>query len=145
AARQKEHLAEARKALKRWHLDTWFNRYSTAPYGVKGVMPNTVLTAFASNGRWHSVEDIDSPAVNWVWLERHGGEVLKLMWDIDEKVRRWREHKHQAKMDAKKAETARWNAEKKRAKKDEQEWAREERKCQPPKLRALCACKARVE
>ncbi|KAI0044185.1 P-loop containing nucleoside triphosphate hydrolase protein [Auriscalpium vulgare] len=105
----------ASHALEKWRVDAWYAHFSECSFGVQGVMPDVVLTAFASNARWRALEDIENPAAGWVWLEDHGAEVLALLKTLDDDVGAEKESEKRARREEKIAETARRNAEKKEA------------------------------
>ncbi|KAI0047481.1 P-loop containing nucleoside triphosphate hydrolase protein [Auriscalpium vulgare] len=134
---------------------TWYARYSDCSWGAEGVLSDKMLTAFATNLRWKTLDDLrETPVAKWAWLERHGEEVLKCLRELDEKTEADKEQAKKARMDAQKAETAARNAEKKaaadQARKEQQvaraaerERKKAERAQQPPKPR-LSRARARV-
>ncbi|KAI0286328.1 P-loop containing nucleoside triphosphate hydrolase protein [Russula brevipes] len=83
---ENQHLKDARDAIETWRAEAWLAHFSDCPYGCEAVMPNVVVTAFASK-RWETLADIDSTHVrHWIWLEDFGNEVLQILHDVDDKT-----------------------------------------------------------
>lgn len=110
ATRRGDHRKAAFIALAKWRFKTLNERYLNAPWGQSGLMSDTVLNAFTASRRWKEVADVvDSPAQRWLWLSRHGLEVLAVLKKVDDRV----EAEKQAKANEKKRELAERQAVKK--------------------------------
>jgi hypothetical protein len=75
------------KALVKWCSTKWEDEYSGCPWGPEGLLPDTILTAFVSHGLWRDLSDVkgsnSTTAIQWMWLEDHGQEVLDLANEVD--------------------------------------------------------------
>ncbi|KIL55563.1 hypothetical protein M378DRAFT_134069 [Amanita muscaria Koide BX008] len=116
ATRRAEHLKKVRAALLNWRFVTYERHYSPSPFTSVVILPDSTLTALASNARIKTLADMQQMLKPpWVFASLHGQEVLDLLekMDIAEKERRLLEKLQRR--EQKKEETAlRRDAEKQR-------------------------------
>lgn len=106
--RRADQLKQARAALFQWRSKTKLKRYSPSPYTSAVILPDPILTTLASNARIQTLQDMSNTlGERWIFFDRHGDEVLKLLQAADaafyQHVEREREEKKNAKKAAKAA------------------------------------------
>ncbi|KAM6493656.1 hypothetical protein JOM56_010017 [Amanita muscaria] len=116
ATRHGEHLKNVRAALLNWHFVMYEKHYSPSPFTSMVILPDSTLTALASNARIKTLADMQQMLKPpWVFASLHGQDLLDLLEEMD---RAEKERRHQEKLqkrEQKKEETAlRRDAEKQR-------------------------------
>ncbi|KZV61279.1 P-loop containing nucleoside triphosphate hydrolase protein [Peniophora sp. CONT] len=95
-----QQLADRRAALETWRSRTYNDIYieRTYVFGLEGLMPDTVITVFATNGRWQSIDDVKHApegkmASMWWGLKKHGEEVFEVLRSVDLQHRQLKKRK----------------------------------------------------
>ena len=128
AVRRGEHLANVRAALEAWHYTTKRTRHTLGSVTAEAVMPGPILTTLASNARIRTLEDMDRVLKpRWIYVRRHGPEVLGLLSGLDEAECSARELVKRAKAEEARKEREAKAEEKKRLQNEERDRKRLER------------------
>ncbi|VDB90430.1 unnamed protein product [Peniophora sp. CBMAI 1063] len=103
-----------REVLELWRKRTRREKYAErgAHFGIPGLMPDVVLTAFAANGRWHTVDDVkhsdNKSKTRSLWvLNYHGAEVYEELEVVDSRYRQAKRRKEEEKLARERAEAIR--------------------------------------
>lgn len=126
-----EQLADRREALELWRSRTWKTVYSirpVVPFGILAVMPDVIVTAFATYGHWRTISDVTQSEGNkqarlWWGLEEHGVEVFEVLQAVDLRHRQAKKRKADEELARKQAALAKKEeeaAERERERQDEQ-------------------------
>ena len=107
ATRRSDQLKQARAALFQWRSKIKLERYSPSPYTSAVILPDPILTTLASNARIQTLQDMSNTLGEcWIFLDRHGDEVLKLLQAADATFYQHAEREREEKKNAKKAAKA---------------------------------------
>jgi hypothetical protein len=90
-------------------VQVWDSEFKYCIWGLKVLMPDTVLTKLATRARLKTLSDIKNEIPEWQWADEYGEEVLTLLAPIDVA---WHEENEQMKAENK-AKRARVSAENK--------------------------------
>lgn len=128
ATRRGEHLKNVRSALENWRFKIKMCQYSPGPFLSMAILPDKTLTTLASNARIKTIDDMKE-VLNppWIFVERHGQEVLDMLKRLDEADKEDRERTKADKKAAKRRETEARREETKRQKELERGWAKTQR------------------
>jgi bloom syndrome protein len=140
--KRENHLKQARDLLSRWRDDKCATVYRRRPWGPQVLLPDDVLTKFATWARLKTVDDLVSHS-DWshTHAAKHGDEILAILAELDEheKLQRLAGNKKQA--DERKAATAERKRLEKEARVLESAQLKALKALQPPKKRASRASK----
>ncbi len=82
-ARRGEHLKMARTFLESWRRQCWWTQYQNCAFGPEAILPNKIMTAFASQAAIETLDDINRAVPDWDFIEEYGEEVLKTVRRVD--------------------------------------------------------------
>ena len=83
--RRDEHLKKAWAVLEKWRFNTKRAHYTPSSFTASALLPDTTLTALASNGTIRTLTDLkDALKTPWIFADRHGEEVIQLLRKVDE-------------------------------------------------------------
>ncbi|VDC03193.1 unnamed protein product [Peniophora sp. CBMAI 1063] len=152
AKHRDQQLADRREVLELWRKRTWREKYAErgAHFGIQGLMPDVVLTAFAANGRWHTVDDVKqsddkSKARSWWALDYHGAEIFEELEAVDSRYRQAKRRKEEEKLARERAEAIRLAEERAEKERKEQEKQRQKEEKAAREARERAAKKAQKE
>lgn len=121
--------------MDKWRFATWFGQYKKRPWGVQGLLPDTVLTSLASKARLNNVDDLVRAGWSPTMAEKHGAELLTILGVFDTRFQLGREAAKRERAEQKKRETAARREEKREAERAERAQLREEHAREPKKPR----------
>lgn len=126
--RRGDHLKEVRTILEAWRLKVKREYYSPSPFTAAAVLPDPVLKILASNGIG-SVLDIPLILKNtgWIFLDRHGQEVLDVVHHRDLDILCHREEVKRARLEKQRQATEARRQERSQQRDREREEARAEK------------------
>ncbi|KAF7334751.1 P-loop containing nucleoside triphosphate hydrolase protein [Mycena sanguinolenta] len=104
--RRDAHLKGVRDLLTKWRADQCATIYRRRPWGPKALLPDEILTKFATRAHLKSPEDLIGAGWSPTHAQRHGTELLAAMAEYDTEFKRQRDENNKRKRDEKKAETA---------------------------------------
>ncbi|KAI0074493.1 hypothetical protein K474DRAFT_1699640 [Panus rudis PR-1116 ss-1] len=81
ARRKAERLKYAREALIQWRKDQWFSNKTRAP---QLILDDSTLKKLANRANLQTVQDIKDE-LDWLYVEKYGEEVLRLLKDADDR------------------------------------------------------------
>ncbi|KAG9218107.1 hypothetical protein CCMSSC00406_0010128 [Pleurotus cornucopiae] len=129
--RRDVHLQDARDLLKQWRNNTWFQHYAKQPWGIQGLLPDKVLNNIALHARSATPDDLKGEGWSYIFVSKHGTEVLNKLKDLDSEWHRKHADAKQMRNEMKKQETAKKRAEQAAIKKAKQEETRALRRAAP--------------
>ena len=129
--RRAQRLADCRNFLTEWRQDCWEKNYHDHLWGPSIILPDHLITKFASSAWVKSVEDVRRELGDWMWIDEYSGEVLEGLGAVDRKY----EEVRQAKERERQRQKAEQEAEREK-KKEEARRQREEQKEQTKKRKA---------
>ncbi|KAJ7666121.1 hypothetical protein DFH06DRAFT_1185976 [Mycena polygramma] len=135
--RYNNHLKEARTLLQSWRDDTCATVYRRRPWGPDVLLPDDVLTKFATWQRLRTVTDlVEKGGWSPTHAAKHGAEILAMLALLDANAKRIRLAGNKERADAKKALTAERNRADTAAKALVSARRKAVKNLQPPKPRA---------
>lgn len=123
--RRGQRLADCREFLTGWRHKCWKRNYCDHIWGPSIVLPDKLITKFASSAWVKSIEDVCRELGAWMWVDEYSQEVLEGLEEIDQRY----EEVRQKKEEEKQREKAEQQAEYVR-KKEEQRVERERKKAE---------------
>lgn len=105
ANRREKHLQGARELLVTWRSSVWLAKYRRRPWGIQGLLPDTVVTSIATKARLKTIEDLEGTGWSSTHAKRHGEEVLKMLDEYDAEFYEAREAEKRENAEKRKAET----------------------------------------
>ena len=99
--RRAQRLADCRKFLTEWRYDCWLRNHHEIFWGPTVILPDNLLTKFASSAWVKNVEDVRRELGSWMWIDEYSGEVLEGLEAIDRKYEEARQVKEAEKQQQK--------------------------------------------
>lgn len=96
-----QRLADCRDFLIEWHYKCWKKDHSNHLWGPPIILPDHLITKFASSAWVKSIEDVHHEFDGWMWIDEYSGEVLEGLDAIDRKYEEVRQAKEAAKQQQK--------------------------------------------
>ena len=104
--RRAQRLADCRDFLTKWRHRCWKKNHRDHLWGPTIVLPDHLITKFASSAWVKSVEDVHREFGGWMWIDEYSGEVLKGLEAIDRKYEEARQADEAEKQRKKKEQQA---------------------------------------
>lgn len=104
--RRNKHLKDARALLTRWRNEACATLYRRRPWGPDTLLPDTILTKFATWARLKTPADLVDSGWSPTHAVRHGTELLTMLAELDAEEKRVRLAGNKQRADEKKAATA---------------------------------------
>ncbi|KAG5651392.1 hypothetical protein H0H81_008858 [Sphagnurus paluster] len=82
--RRGPHLQGARDLLQKWRSETWRTLYCRRLWGIQCLLPDAILTAFATKARLRSREDLIAAGWSPTHCEKHGLQILHVLKVYDD-------------------------------------------------------------
>lgn len=139
--RKKHHgdqLTDCRLFLLKWRNECWKRNYSGQLWGPNLVLPDPLLTKFATWSWVKIKEEVTSELGGWIWVDEHLEEVLEGLAEIDtryDEAHRVAEEEKQRKKAEEDAERRRLVEEKRRLDEEQKEEARRQREEERERMR----------
>lgn len=128
---REDHLLGARELLEAWRYETWMKLYRRRPWGMQCLLPDTILTAFATKARLQTPDDLIKSGWSRTHVQRHGAEIIDILRDYDSLFKAIRDDEIEAHSVKKKKDTAAKQQAKRDAQKEERARQRAIRAAQP--------------
>ncbi|KAF7358170.1 p-loop containing nucleoside triphosphate hydrolase protein [Mycena venus] len=103
--RKDAHLKGVRDLLTAWRAEKCATIYRRRPWGPKALIPDDVLTKFATRAHLKTPDDLIGAGWSPTHAKKHGEELLAAISEFDTEYKRQRAETNKRKMDAQKAET----------------------------------------
>lgn len=81
--RRGDRLADCRAFLLKWRDECWMRHYRLQLWGPNLVLPDALITKFATCSWVKTKEDVARELSSWVWVDEHSEEVLEGLAKID--------------------------------------------------------------
>lgn len=105
ANRREKHLQGAKDLLMTWRFSTWMEMYRRRPWGVQCLLPDAIVTVFATKARLETIDDLEGAGWSPTHAKRHGDAVLRLLREYDESYHQEREAEKRENAEKRRAET----------------------------------------
>lgn len=92
-----QRLADCRDFLTKWRYKHWKEDHSDNIWGPSIVLPDCLITKFASSAWVKSVEDVRHEFGSWMWIDEYSKELLEGLEVIDQKYEEMRKEKEEEK------------------------------------------------
>ena len=126
--RRGDRLADCRAFLLKWRDECWMRHYHSQLWGPNMVLPDALITKFATSSWVKTKEDVTHELSGWVWVDEHSEEVLEGLEKIDaqyDEAQRMAEVEKQQKKAEEVAERQRLAEEKRRRAEEEKAEAKQ--------------------